>query len=219
MKIMLVDDEFLVRLGIKSLIDWERHGFTYAGDAQDGREALALIGEVKPDIVLTDIVMPRMDGIELIGHVKRDYPHIHMIVLSSHTDYDYVRQAMKLGVEDYILKASLKPEELVDMLAGVAAKIRAVSGLPGSGGSIGRRGSASAVQSGRRRYGQRRRYPGRAPAAGFGSAGVRSRSGSRGTAPGRLRRRNGKRRGGGRSSGGAARRERRRPERAACGGL
>lgn len=123
LKVLLVDDEFLVRLGIKSLIDWEQHQLTYVGDAQDGIEALEIIEKTRPDILLTDIVMPRMNGIELIEKVKSEYPDTHIIVLSSHNDYEYVRKAMKLGVEDYILKASLKPEELLQMLLEVSKKI------------------------------------------------------------------------------------------------
>ncbi|NOV00723.1 response regulator [Paenibacillus planticolens] len=123
LKVLLVDDEFLVRLGIKSLIDWEQHQLIYVGDAQDGLEALEIIEKTKPDIILTDIVMPRMNGIELIEKVKSEYPDTHIIVLSSHNDYEYVRKAMKLGVEDYILKASLKPEELLQMLLEVSKKI------------------------------------------------------------------------------------------------
>lgn len=124
LKVLLVDDEFLVRLGIKSLIDWEKHRFSYVGDAQDGLEALDMIERTRPDIVLTDIVMPRMNGIELIQRMKEQVPDTHIIVLSSHNDYEYVRKAMKLGVEDYILKASLKPEELLGMLLEVADKIK-----------------------------------------------------------------------------------------------
>ncbi|MBU5443939.1 response regulator [Paenibacillus sp. MSJ-34] len=125
MKVILADDEILVRLGIRSVIDWNRHGFEYAGDAPDGAEALDLIRRTKPDIVLTDIVMPNMNGLELIQAIKRSDPGIRIIVLSSHNEYDYLRQAMKLGVDDYILKASMKPEELLALLLETADKIAA----------------------------------------------------------------------------------------------
>ncbi|WP_068775536.1 response regulator [Paenibacillus sp. FJAT-26967] len=122
-KVMLVDDELLVRLGIKSLIEWEQHGFTYLGDAPDGEKALELMQHEAPDILLTDIVMPRMNGLELIDRVKLLYPDMLIIVLSSHNEFDYVRKAMKLGVEDYILKTSLKPSELLDILVETSKKI------------------------------------------------------------------------------------------------
>jgi len=125
LKVLLVDDEVLIRLGIKSIIEWERYGFTYIGDAPNGRTALEIIEKEQPDIVLTDIVMPKMNGLELIEAVKARYPQIRMIVLSSHNEYDYLRKAMKLGVEDYLLKASMKPEDLLELLLQMAEEIRA----------------------------------------------------------------------------------------------
>lgn len=122
-KVLVVDDELLVRVGIKSLLDWESHGFQYAGDAPDGTKGLEEIESARPHIVLTDIVMPNMDGLTLIGKVKETYPSTRIIVLSSHNDYEYVRQAMKLGADDYILKTSMKPAELLQALQETAAKI------------------------------------------------------------------------------------------------
>lgn len=122
-KVMLAEDELLVRLGIKSLIEWEEHGFTFIGDAADGVKALELMDREAPDILLTDILMPRMDGLELIEKVKERYPDTLIIVLSSHNEFDYVRRAMKLGVEDYILKTSMKPAELLQILLEASGKI------------------------------------------------------------------------------------------------
>ncbi|MCD1261769.1 response regulator [Paenibacillus athensensis] len=124
MKVMLADDEILVRLGVKTMIDWSAHGFEYVGDAPDGRQALQLIEEKRPDILLTDIVMPQMNGLELIERVREAFPQLRIIVLSSHDEYDYVRKAMKLGVDDYLLKASMKPDELLELLQETAHKIR-----------------------------------------------------------------------------------------------
>lgn len=124
-KVMLVDDEILVRLGIRSVIDWEKHGFVYVGDASDGIEALEGIERYRPDILLTDIVMPNMNGLELIEKAKRIAPDMRIIVLSSHNEYEFLRQAMKMGVDDYLLKASMKPEELLELLQETASKIAA----------------------------------------------------------------------------------------------
>jgi two-component system response regulator YesN len=123
LKILIVDDEILVRIGIKSSIDWDEQGFQYVGDAADGEKAFELIKRTVPDIVLTDILMPNMNGLELIEKIKQCYPLIKIIVLSSHNDYEYVRNAMKLGVEDYILKTSMKPSELLTILKETAKKI------------------------------------------------------------------------------------------------
>jgi len=140
LKVMLVDDEILVRLGIKSVFNWEIHGFRYVGDAADGHEALRLIASETPDIVLTDILMPNMNGLELIEAIKRQFPHIRILVLSSHDQYDYVRSAMKLGAHDYVLKGSLQPEKLLQVLSEVALSIaeeqrRADSVSQGSSGT------------------------------------------------------------------------------------
>ena len=115
-RIMIVDDEVLVRVGLSSMMDWEEKGYTITGEASSGREALAKIRENPPDIVLTDLLMENMDGLELIKVLKKDYPAIQIIVLSCHDDFENVRLAMKLGADDYVYKLTLKPEELVKTL-------------------------------------------------------------------------------------------------------
>jgi two-component system, response regulator YesN len=118
-KVVIVDDEILIRVGIKSCIDWEKHGFEIAGQAVNGINALEVIEETHPDIVLTDIKMPKMDGIELISEIRKRFPGIKTVVLSCYNDMDYVKKAMKLGAEDYILKLSLEPEILLEVLLKV----------------------------------------------------------------------------------------------------
>lgn len=125
LKVALADDEIIVRLGIRSVVDWEANGFRYVGDASDGKEALSMIERTRPDILLTDILMPNMNGIELIETVKRRYPGMRIIVLSSHSEFEYVRQAMKLGVDDYVLKASVEPEQLLAHLDEARRKLTA----------------------------------------------------------------------------------------------
>lgn len=122
-KVIIADDEMLVRLGMTSLIPWEEHGFEVVGAASDGLQARELIVRHMPDIVLTDIVMPGLNGLELIAEMSGKYPFIRFIVLSSHSDYMYVREAMKLGAEDYILKASVKPAEMIRLLQATTAKL------------------------------------------------------------------------------------------------
>lgn len=115
-KVVIVDDEILIRVGIKSCIDWEEHGFEIAGQAGNGIKALEVIEATHPDIVLTDIKMPKMDGLELISEVRKRFPDIKIIVLSCYNEIDYVKKAIKLGAEDYILKLSLEPEILLEVL-------------------------------------------------------------------------------------------------------
>lgn len=124
LNVLIVDDEMLVRMGMISMIPWEEHGFRVIGDVGDGYQALQAIHRQEPDIVLTDIVMPGLDGIGLIHKLRRQYPDIKIIVLSSHHDFEYVREAMKLGACDYVLKTSLKPNDFIAVLEQVADRIR-----------------------------------------------------------------------------------------------
>ncbi|WP_349674690.1 response regulator [Lacrimispora sp.] len=115
-KVMIVDDEVLVRLGIQSLIRWENYGYQIVCDASDGEEALQKIRQYQPDIVLTDLKMSPVDGFELISECREKYPNIQFIVLSSYNDFDNVRTAMKIGAFDYVFKLTVKPEELLKIM-------------------------------------------------------------------------------------------------------
>ncbi|NLY91957.1 MAG: response regulator [Firmicutes bacterium] len=97
-KVMIVDDEALVRIGLKSMVDWEIHGFQLVGEANNGQRALDLFRESKPDLVITDLKMPVMDGLELIRHLKELDAKCRIIVLSSYDDFVLVKEAMKLGL-------------------------------------------------------------------------------------------------------------------------
>ncbi|MGK9250310.1 response regulator transcription factor [Paenibacillus humicus] len=121
--IVLVDDEVLIRQGIKHYLNWEQEGFRIAGEASNGKEALSLIDKLRPHIVLTDIVMPVMDGEELTRQIKSRYPDIEVIILSSFGEFDYVRATFQSGVADYILKPKLEENELLRILKKTAARI------------------------------------------------------------------------------------------------
>lgn len=122
-KLLVVDDEMLVRQGIMHLLDWEGEGFKIVGEASNGKEALELIEARRPHIVLTDIVMPVMDGEELIRHTKSLYPGIEIIVLSSFSEFEYVRSTFQNGVADYMLKPRLEPASLLTLLKKTAQRI------------------------------------------------------------------------------------------------
>ena len=122
-RILIVEDEYLLRQGIKNLVDWEKEGFIVAGEASNGAEALEQAALLNPHIVITDIVMPVMNGIDFISVIKERYPDIEIIVLSSYSDFDYVRTAMKNGVNDYLLKPALNPEILLETVKKAAADI------------------------------------------------------------------------------------------------
>ncbi|WP_270884964.1 response regulator [Paenibacillus aestuarii] len=103
-KIMIVEDESEVREGIKESINWEFHGFECIGDYANGREALEAITELRPDLVISDICMPFMDGIELTRNIQMKYPYIKVIILTAHDEFDYVQKALRLKVYDFIVK-------------------------------------------------------------------------------------------------------------------
>ena len=126
-KVLIVDDEILIRQGIKHYINWEQEGFQIIGEASNGEEALAVIKEQQPQIVITDMVMPVMDGEELTKIIKRDYPQIEVIILSSFGDFDYVRSTFQHGIADYILKSQLEGPGLLKTLQQVAAKLPSFS--------------------------------------------------------------------------------------------
>lgn len=116
MKVLVVDDEMVVRVGIKSIIDWEKIGFELVGEASNGVAAFQLIEQTRPDIVIIDIKMPEMDGLELIRRVKEAGYPIKFIVLSSYNEFDLVKQAMKLGASDYLLKMKMTSDSLQEVL-------------------------------------------------------------------------------------------------------
>jgi two-component system response regulator YesN len=118
-----VDDETLIRQGIKHYLNWEQEGFQIVGEASNGKEALQLIDTMNPHILITDIVMPMMDGEELTRIVKERYPQIEIIILSSFGEFDYVRSTFQSGVVDYILKPKLDAQGLLKALKKAAGRI------------------------------------------------------------------------------------------------
>lgn len=103
-KLIVVDDEPLIRKWIYENINWNENGFEFAGDCEDGNEAIELIEEKQPDVILTDICMPFLDGLELSGYVMHRFPNTKVILLTGYDNFDYAQKAVKLNVYDYILK-------------------------------------------------------------------------------------------------------------------
>ena len=120
--VFLVDDEPIVLEGIRTKVDWEGAGFTFAGEATDGEIALSMIHEIKPDILITDIKMPFMDGLQLAAAIKKIQPWIKIIILSGHDEFDYAKKAISIGIDDYILKP-FTSEEIESALKKAAGAI------------------------------------------------------------------------------------------------
>ncbi|MDD2978426.1 MAG: response regulator [Hespellia sp.] len=122
-KIFLVEDEVIIRNGIKNSIDWEKEGYEFVGEASDGELAYPLIKKVKPDILITDIKMPFMDGLELSEIIKKENPSIKIIILSGYDEFAYAKKAIGIGVTNYLLKP-IAADKLMSAINDVAAIIR-----------------------------------------------------------------------------------------------
>ena len=123
-KVFLVEDEIVVREGIRKNIQWEQYGFSYAGDAPDGELALPLIRQIQPDLLLTDIKMPFMDGLALSELVRKELPRTKIVIISGYDDFAYAQQAIRMGVEQYLLKPDIK-EKMVELLVSLYKKMEA----------------------------------------------------------------------------------------------
>ena len=123
MKVFLVDDEIVVREGIRESFPWDETDYTLVGEAPDGEMALPMIRDTNPDIVITDIRMPFMDGIELCRVLHGQMPWIGIIVLSGYDEFEYARKCIQLGVREYLLKP-VNSENLREVLDKVAGELK-----------------------------------------------------------------------------------------------
>lgn len=115
MKILVVDDEYVVRMGIRTIIQRSEKDWVVTGEAVDGIDAIEQIEKEAPDVVITDIRMPEMDGIELTKQIAIKYPHILVIIISGYAEFEFAQEAVRIGAIDYILKPT-KPEILLEIL-------------------------------------------------------------------------------------------------------
>ncbi|ANS73869.1 AraC family transcriptional regulator [Paenibacillus yonginensis] len=115
-QVLLVDDEPLVHHHLRSLSDWRNQGFGLCGEAYEGEEALRMMDQLRPHIVILDVNMQGMNGVELNRAIRERYPSVKTIMLSSYDDYDYVRECLKNGAVDYLLKHRLDAEQLLGVL-------------------------------------------------------------------------------------------------------
>jgi two-component system response regulator YesN len=122
LKVLVVDDEFLIRNYLKKCICWEEIAMEIAGEASSAREALDLIDQIVPDIIFTDICMPFMDGIEFSKSVVEKFPHIKIVIITGHDEFDYVKRSIKLGISDFLLKP-VNPEEIRKVALELKSKI------------------------------------------------------------------------------------------------
>ncbi|WP_245954467.1 response regulator transcription factor [Paenibacillus flagellatus] len=122
-KVLIVDDEPIICRGLRETVPWDEAGVTVVGEAYDGEEALRLVAELDVDLVLTDICMPEMDGLRLAETLKETMPDVRIAILSGYGEFEYARQAVRLGIEDFLLKPADIPE-LLAMVSRMAEDIR-----------------------------------------------------------------------------------------------
>jgi len=121
-KCLLVDDDLSICQGLPLLIDWEKYGYSIADTAQNGEQALALIRKSNYDLLITDIRMPKLDGIGLIKQMAEEDIQINTIILSGYRDFEYARKAVELGVKNYILKP-VNEDLLIEILQNLKVKM------------------------------------------------------------------------------------------------
>ena len=121
LKIFLAEDEVVVRETIKRMIPWEELGFGLVGEAADGEMALPLLIRQQPDLLITDIKMPFMDGLTLARLAKKEIPGLKVVILSGYDDFNYAKQAIGIGVEDYLLKPITK-NALIERLSEIRSR-------------------------------------------------------------------------------------------------
>lgn len=120
--VFLVDDEPFIIEGMRALVPWEDYGLKVVGEASNGSEAIKKLETCHVDILLTDIMMPIMDGLELISTLKERHPNTKYIVLSGYEEFEYVKKGMKLGIENYLLKP-VNEQELISTLENSIEKL------------------------------------------------------------------------------------------------
>jgi two-component system response regulator YesN len=121
--LIIVDDEIMIRVGLKTMIQWEDHGFELIGEAANGMEALDIVRDLPYYIVLTDIRMPVMDGLELLQNIMEQKSMAKVLILSNHNEFEFVQKALQWGASDYLLKLTMEPPQLLDKLNRVKLQL------------------------------------------------------------------------------------------------
>lgn len=122
LKVLIVDDEHLIRNLLRMRIDWVAQGMEIVGEAANAEEAMVLVEQLQPDIIFTDIYMPKIDGIEFSEQVLAIFPHIKIVIVTGHDEFEYARRSIKIGVFEFILKP-IRPAELLQVTSKLRQKI------------------------------------------------------------------------------------------------
>ncbi len=124
--VLIVDDDAYIRKGLIQSVNWEEYGFEVVGEAANGKDALALLCTLKPSLIISDIRMPVMTGIEMMTQLRQIYPEIKVVMISAYSDFDYVKESMELGgARSYILKPPLNKEDMIEVIKSLAEELEA----------------------------------------------------------------------------------------------
>ncbi|MGF6952645.1 YesN/AraC family two-component response regulator [Neobacillus sp. B4I6] len=115
-KVMVVDDEYIVRKGLMATVNWKKYNMEVVADASNGQKGWEVFQEHSPEVVITDIVMPEQNGIELARKIKQAAPNTKILLLSCHRDFEYAQEGIKLGASGYILKTAFQDNEFEEYL-------------------------------------------------------------------------------------------------------
>ncbi|MBW7459759.1 response regulator, partial [Paenibacillus sepulcri] len=119
MNVLIVDDDHLVRKGIVSLMPWSEFGLQVVGEAENGKKALQFLESHPVDLMITDIAMPSMSGLDLLREVREHYPGIWIVMLTFYQEFEHVQEALRLGAIDYIAKVELEKDNMRDILTRI----------------------------------------------------------------------------------------------------
>ncbi len=122
-KVLIVEDEMLVRVGLKNSVDWAKFNMVVVADVADGMTALSIYQREKPDLIITDIKMPKMSGMELISKIREDDKQTRIVILSCLEEFELARKAMSLGVTEYILKLTMTNDDMDKILEKVKTEL------------------------------------------------------------------------------------------------
>jgi len=122
-KVLVVDDDHLVRRGFISMMPWGKHGMEVAGEASNGFKALEFLETHAIDLLIVDLLMPLMPGMELVRQVRKLYPSIHVVILTFHQEFEYIQESLRLGAIDYITKLELENDQLDSVLERISQRI------------------------------------------------------------------------------------------------
>ena len=122
LRVFLVEDERPAREALRDTVPWAQYGYTFAGEAGDGEMALPLIRQLQPDVLLTDIGMPFLDGLALSELVRREFPEMKIVILSGHAGFECAQRALHIGVDRYLRKPVAR-QALLDVMEEIREKI------------------------------------------------------------------------------------------------